>query len=87
LRERARIGRVIAAEAGLEAPARALVAYAENELLSYQTGEFGQEWIEARLERALDGPPGTPTPRGLHRTEIIAMVDDVEAALTRPLRG
>ena len=32
---------VVAAEAGLETPARALVAYSDNDLLSYRTGEFG----------------------------------------------
>ena len=78
---------VIAAEAGLETPARALVAYSDNDLLSYRTGEFGQGWIQARLDLALDAPPGTPTPRGLHRSEIMAIVDDVEAALTPQLRG
>jgi predicted ATPase/class 3 adenylate cyclase len=78
---------VMAAEAGFETPARALVAYAENTLVWYQTGEFGQEWIEARLERALDAPPRTPAPRGLHRTEIMAIVDDVAAALAPPLPG
>jgi hypothetical protein len=78
---------VMAAEAGFETPARALVTYAEDNLLWYQTGEFGQEWIEARLERALDAPSGPPAPRGLHRTEIMAIVDDVEAALTPPLPG
>ena len=77
---------VIAAEAGLDGPARALVAYAENDLLSYRTGEFGQEWIQARLDLALDAPPGAPSPRGLHRSEIMATVKDVEAALAPQLR-
>jgi hypothetical protein len=78
---------VVAAEAGLETPARALVAYSDDELLSYRTGEFGQEWIQARLDLALDAPPGTPSPRGLHRSEIMATVKDVEAALAPQLRG
>jgi len=73
---------VVAAEAGLETPTRALVTYTENTLLPYRTREFGQEWIQARLDRALAVPPETPTPPGLHRREIMAMVTDLEAALS-----
>ena len=74
---------VVAAEARLETPARALVAYTENTLLPYRVGEFGQEWIQARLDRALASlPESSPSPRQ-HRREIMALVNELEATLTR----
>jgi predicted ATPase/class 3 adenylate cyclase len=74
---------VVAAEAGLETSAHALVAYAETNLLPYRTGEDVPYSNQARLDRALAAPPELPTPPGAHRSEIMALVNELESMLTR----
>jgi hypothetical protein len=83
--ERALMGlAVVAAEGGLIDPAYALLAFAEDRLSLYRVGEFGQDWIQSRLDRALHRRPDAARPAPAQRSEIIAVVDDIEAALSAP---
>ncbi len=76
---------LIAAEAGLAEPAQALVAYAQANLSAYRVNSPGQIWMASRLDGAL---ATLPEPRhssepALHRGDILKLIADLEATLTR----
>ena len=72
-----------AAEAGLTEQARAMVDYADTNLTAYDFAQPNQGWFRARLEQALGDRRGLPAPSDTHRSQLMALVNDVEAALTR----
>ena len=70
-----------AAEAGYTEQTVALVAYANANLRHAQYNGTGSGWLRARIDQALgDGAPSTAP--ALHRRELMALIDEVEAALT-----
>ena len=74
---------IAAAEAGLARPAVGLVAYTEAHLVAYRIQNSGQARVQARLDDAVAGlgePPPTATP---HRGEMLAFVNEIEAAFAR----
>jgi predicted ATPase len=72
---------VVAAESGHLADAWALIAYTEEHLRDHRTIEFGQDMVQERLDRALGSVEHLgPVPR-LHRRDVMALVDSVEAGL------
>jgi predicted ATPase/class 3 adenylate cyclase len=78
-----RILAIAAAEAGLTAHATTLTAYTEAALRPYRVNQPGQVWIQSRLDHALAGlTPETSHPHR-HRREIINLVNDLEASLTK----
>ena len=70
-----------AAEAGYIDQAAALATYIDTNLQSARYDGVGGWWLVARLEQALgDGAPSTAP--ALHRRELMALIDEVELALT-----
>jgi tetratricopeptide (TPR) repeat protein len=70
-----------AAEAGFSDQARALVAYTSDALAGHRAaGDFGQQWIEARLQAVL-GEEIRTTDAVLRRSEVIAILDQLEEEL------
>lgn len=75
---------VAAVEAGLIDHALALVSYTEANLRDFRIDNTSQAWFQGRLDRALDGRIArTPDPPS--RREIMALVAEIEAALSAPL--
>ncbi len=71
-----------AAEAGLLEPAATLVGYAEAYLAGYEFAQPDRGWFRARLDQALGDRPAAPAADGMHRRELMVLINEVEAALT-----
>ena len=72
---------VAAAEAGHTEQAAALVTYIAVNLNHAQYNGIGAGWLQARLEKALGNPQARSTASTMHRRELLALIDEVEAAL------
>jgi predicted ATPase/class 3 adenylate cyclase len=74
---------IAAAEAGLRPQAMSLAAYAETHLRPYRIAG-GQGWIDTRQDRAL-GDLRHASQSAMHRSELMALVGEVDAALRQTL--
>ena len=72
---------VIAADAGLHQQAAALVAFTEAQLRPHRIENPFQEWIQTRLDRALEGFTVSAPAAPLHRRDVLDLVTQI-AALT-----
>jgi hypothetical protein len=74
---------VLAADAGLTPAALALIDYTEANLRAHRIENPGQTRIQARLDQALAGLPDRAPDAPLHRGDIMAIVTEIENALTQ----
>jgi predicted ATPase len=74
---------IVAAEAGLQEQAAALVAFSEAHLRPYRIDNPIGVWLQTRLERALDGSDVVVPAAPLHRREVLDLVTQIETLLTR----
>jgi hypothetical protein len=73
---------IAAARAGLTEQAIYLARYSATALRTYQMDQPGQAWVQAHLDAALAGAARPPSePATLHRGEIMAIVNQVDARL------
>ena len=74
---------IAAAQAGLMRQAALLVSYSDAVLRSHRIAQPGEVWVQARVDAALaDVPRDEPEPLP-HRGEMMAVVAEIEALLTR----
>jgi hypothetical protein len=74
---------VVAAEAGLREQAAALLAFSDTQLRAHRMETPVQIWVEARLDRALDGFSSSAPAAPLHRREVMDLVSAIETALAQ----
>jgi predicted ATPase/class 3 adenylate cyclase len=74
---------VAAGRGGLAQEAVTLAAYAEDNLRSYRFDNPGQIWIQADLDEVLAAAKGFTPKRGIGRSDLMALIDDVELVLTQ----
>jgi predicted ATPase/class 3 adenylate cyclase len=73
---------IISAEAGLNEQALALVSYTEANLRAFRIDNPTQTWIQTRLDQALGRLAERTRNPPLQRSEIMALVTEIETALT-----
>ena len=73
---------VVAAEAGLDEHAHALVAYSEANLRPYRMDNPHQAWVQDRLDPVLAGLPATSPGAASPRGEIMRRITEIEAELS-----
>jgi predicted ATPase len=80
-----RVIAIAASEADLVSPAATLANYAETSLSKYRWP--GQDWIQSRLDHALERHADQPSRPEPHRRDIINLVDELQAAFAEPWLG
>jgi len=60
-----------------------LVGYAAANFSTFRTDEARLAWLHARLARTVGKLPDASAATNVHRSEVMMLVNDVEAALTR----